>query len=96
VVRGQKISFPVTPKDRQVGTYPRLVRWQIAVAVLTVAGLVWGWSALAAGREGYSVGAMIANTVWGLSNVLAMVPMIRAAFWQPDPLYEAAIVEGAA
>jgi cellulose synthase (UDP-forming) len=94
VVRGQKISFPVTPKDRQVGTYPRLVRWQIAVAVLTIAGLVWGWSAYAAGREGYTVGAMIANTVWGLSNVLAMVPMIRAAFWQPDPVYEAAIVEG--
>jgi cellulose synthase (UDP-forming) len=38
---------------------------------------------------------MIANTVWGLSNVLSMIPMIRAAFWQPDPVYEAAIVEGA-
>jgi cellulose synthase (UDP-forming) len=24
-----------------------------------------------------------------------MLPMIRAAFWQPDPVYEAAIVEGA-
>jgi cellulose synthase (UDP-forming) len=95
VARGKKISFPVTPKDRQVGSYPRLVRWQIAVVVLTGAGLIWGWSAFAAGREGYSLGAMIANTVWGTSNMLSMLPMIRAAFWQPDPVYEAAIVEGA-
>jgi cellulose synthase (UDP-forming) len=95
VLRGRKISFPVTPKDRQVGTYPRLVKWQIGVVVLTVAGLVWGWSAYAAGREGYSFGAMIANTVWGLNNALAMIPIIRAAFWQPDPVYEAPIMEAA-
>jgi cellulose synthase (UDP-forming) len=39
---------------------------------------------------------MIANTLWGLSNALSMLPVIRAAYWQPDPEYEAAIVEGAA
>jgi cellulose synthase (UDP-forming) len=37
---------------------------------------------------------MVANTLWGTSNALSMVPMIRAAFWQPDPVYEASIVEG--
>jgi cellulose synthase (UDP-forming) len=95
VVRGQKISFPVTPKDRQVGTYGRLVRWQIALVVATMAGLVWGWAAYATGREGYTLGAMIANTLWGFSNALSMLPIIRAAYWQPDPEFEAAIVEGA-
>ncbi|WP_134500353.1 glycosyltransferase family 2 protein [Microvirga pakistanensis] len=94
VVRGRKISFPVTPKDRQVGFYPRLVRWQIGLVVLTMAGLTWGWVAFVLGREGYTLGAMIANTLWGTSNALSMVPMIRAAFWQPDPVHEAAIVEG--
>ncbi len=94
VVRGRKISFPVTPKDRQVGSYPRLVRWQIALVVLTAAGLLWGWVSFALGHEGYTLGAMIANTLWGTSNALSMAPMIRAAFWQPDPTYEAAIVEG--
>ncbi len=94
VVRGRKISFPVTPKDRQVGSYPRLVRWQIALVVLTTAGLLWGWVSFALGREGYTLGAMVANTLWGTSNALSMVPMIRAAFWQPDPVYEASIVEG--
>jgi cellulose synthase (UDP-forming) len=95
VVRGQKISFPVTPKDRQIGTYGRLVRWQIALVVVTMAGLVWGWIAFATGREGYTLGAMIANTLWGFSNALSMLPIIRAAYWQPDPEFEAAIVEGA-
>jgi cellulose synthase (UDP-forming) len=94
VVRGRKISFPVTPKDRQVGSYPRLVRWQIALVVLTTAGLLWGWVSFALGREGYTLGAMIANTLWGTSNALSMIPMISAAFWQPDPVYEASIVEG--
>jgi cellulose synthase (UDP-forming) len=95
VVRGKKISFPVTPKDRQVGTFPRLVMWQIGLVVLTTAGLIWGWSAYAAGRPGYTLGAMIANTLWGTSNALSMLPIIRAAFWQPDPTYEAPIIDKA-
>lgn len=94
VMRGKKISFPVTPKDRQVGTYGRLVRWQIAVVVLTLGGLAWGWTAYGLGHNGYTLGAMIANTLWGLSNTLAMLPIIRAAFWQPDMEFEADIVAG--
>ena len=94
VLRGKKISFPVTPKDRQVGTYGRLVRWQIAVVVLTLIGLAWGWTAYSLGLAGYTLGAMIANTLWGLSNALSMLPIIRAAYWQPDPEFEADIVAG--
>jgi len=84
VAWGKKISFPVTPKDRQEGVYPQLVRVQIAIAVVTLAGLAWGWLAYALGREAYSLGAMIANTLWGLNNVYAMTPIIRAAYWRPD------------
>jgi cellulose synthase (UDP-forming) len=94
VARGRNISFPVTPKDRQVGSYPRLVKWQILVVVLIIAGLVWGWGAYARGVAGYGLGAMIANTLWGLNNGISMLPIIRAAFWQPDPEFEAAIFEG--
>jgi cellulose synthase (UDP-forming) len=95
VVRGQKISFPVTPKDRQMGTYGRLVRWRIGLVIVTIAGLAWGWFANGMGREGYTLGAMIAHTLWGLSNALSMLPVIRAAYWQANPEYEAAIAEGA-
>ena len=94
VARGRKISFPVTPKDRQVGSYPRLVKWQILVVVLIILGLIWGWGAFLRGALGYGLGAMIANTLWGVNNGLSMLPIIRAAFWQPDPEFETAIVEG--
>ena len=36
-----------------------------------------------------------ANTLWGGSNILSMLPIIRAAYWQPDPVYEAPILEAA-
>ncbi|HEV7290738.1 MAG TPA: hypothetical protein VGN79_00330, partial [Devosia sp.] len=94
IIRRQKISFPVTPKDRQVGTYGRLVRWQMAVVVLTLSGLVWGWGAYTFEMPGYTLGAMIANTLWGLSNAVSMLPIIRAAYWQPDAEFEADIVSG--
>ena len=94
VLRGKKIAFPVTPKDRQVGTYGRLVRWQIAVIVLTVASLAWGWFAYGQGQYGYGLGAMLANTLWGLTNAGSMLPIIRAAFWQPDAEFESEIVAG--
>jgi cellulose synthase (UDP-forming) len=94
VATGKKISFPVTPKDRQVGVYPRLVRWQIGFVVATLVALLWGWVQFSIGSGGYGLGAMIANTLWGLSNVISLMPIIRAAFWQPDPEFEAHIVEG--
>jgi cellulose synthase (UDP-forming) len=93
VFRGKKISFPVTPKERQSGTYPGLVRWQIAIVLITAAALAWGWGAYAREVEGYTLGAMIANTLWGGNNILSMLPIIRAAFWQPHPVYEAPIIE---
>lgn len=94
VMRGKKISFPVTPKDRQVGTYGRLVRWQIGVAILTMASLGWGWFAYTQGNIGYGLGAMLANTLWGVTNAASMLPIIRAAYWQPDPEFESDIVAG--
>jgi cellulose synthase (UDP-forming) len=82
-VRGQKISFPVTPKQRQEGTHLSLVWPQIAFVIVTVAGMIWALVRLAQGHDGYSVGGLIANGLWGLNNVLAMGIMIRAAFWKP-------------
>ena len=94
VARGRNISFPVTPKERQTGRFLSLVRWQILVVAAIIIGLIWGWIAFFQGLAGYSIGAMIANTVWGSYNALSMLPIIRAATWQPDPEFETAIVEG--
>jgi cellulose synthase (UDP-forming) len=93
VVRGQKISFTVTPKDRASGRYLRLVRWQIGLVVLNIAALFYGWLMFAAGLPAYSLGAMIVNTFWSANNMLSLGLIIRAAIWQPDPDCDLPVME---
>jgi cellulose synthase (UDP-forming) len=94
VARGKKISFPVTPKDRTEGRFLHLVKWQILLVVLTMAGIFWAWSIHLAGLGAYSLGGLIANTVWGANNVLSLLPIIRAAVWAPDPEFDIPVMEG--
>lgn len=83
VAKGEKISFPVTPKVRQSGNFLRLVRPQIAVVVLTLLGSLWALSALMIGGTSHSAGGVIANILWGLNNCIAMAGIIGAALWKP-------------
>jgi cellulose synthase (UDP-forming) len=84
VIRGKKISFPVTPKQRQEGNYFGLVWPQIAVIGLTVTAFAWCAFRLFTVGGGYTLGGLIANGLWGLNNILAMSIMVRAAFWKPE------------
>lgn len=85
VLRGQKIKFHVTPKERQEGNHLGLVLPQLGVIVLTVVGLLQAaWRVFVGGAE-HELPSLVLNTAWGLNNVLAMVPMVRAALWQPLP-----------
>lgn len=92
VMRKATISFPVTPKERSEGNHFRLVRWQVLYLVATLAALAWGWAAFLRGAPGYSLGAIIANTLWGMNNVLSLLPIIRAAYWQPDPEFDTPVM----
>jgi cellulose synthase (UDP-forming) len=85
VLRGKKISFPVTPKDRQSGQFLRLVRPQLAVIGLTVAGALWALAALRLGGTGHTLTAVVTNILWGLNNCFAMAGIVAAALWQPPP-----------
>lgn len=89
VARGEKISFKVTPKVRQSGNFLRLVRPQIAVVVLTLAGMVWASAALWTGTTSHSASGVLANVLWGLNNCFAMGGIIAAAMWQPPETEEA-------
>ncbi len=89
VARGEKIAFKVTPKVRQSGNFLGLVRPQIAVIVLTLAGAAWGAGALALGGTGHSLSGVVANILWGLNNCFAMAGIIGAAMWQPPEIEEA-------
>jgi cellulose synthase (UDP-forming) len=84
VLRKEKIKVPVTPKDRQEGSFLHLVLPQLAVIVLTAAALAFGAGMLALGSERYTLGGLIANGFWGLNNILAMAGIVAAAFWKPD------------
>lgn len=81
-LRGQEIKFKVTPKVRQEGNHLRLVWPQLAVAVLTILCLLFAFACWALDLRDYEPGALLANLFWGLNNVLAMMPMISAAFYR--------------
>lgn len=93
VLRGERIRFPVTPKDRFEGSFYRLVLPQFAIVVLTLVGLAMGWGRFVAGVDGYGTGAMIANTLWSAYNISAMWPIIRAAIWTPDAEFDRSVMQ---
>ncbi len=84
VLRGEKIKFHVTPKERQQGRFLYLVKPQIAIVVLTLLGLLWGGIKVFNGDIEDPSGYII-NIFWGGVNIAAMMPMILAAMWKPDP-----------
>ncbi|QIE43200.1 glycosyltransferase (plasmid) [Rhodobacteraceae bacterium SC52] len=87
VLRGKKISFPVTPKDRQSGQFLNLVRPQIGIVVLTLLSSVWAVVALSADMDTpHSLTGVVTNILWGLNNCLAMSGIIFAAMWQPGEI----------
>lgn len=83
VLKGEKIKFPVTPKERQEGDFLALVIPQMAVVALTIAGIVYGSYVVFALEQKHELQSWIVNTAWGLNNILVMLPMIRAAQWTP-------------
>lgn len=93
VLKGEKIKFPVTPKERQEGNFLELVIPQIVVIGLTVAGIVYGAFRVFGLNQMQELQSLIVNTAWGLVNVILMLPMIRAAQWQPP---EEALAAGSA
>jgi cellulose synthase (UDP-forming) len=93
VARGRKISFPVTPKQRSEGRFLSLVKWQILVVLLTITSLTWAWSLYLSGNGNYSIGGLVANTLWGANNIMSLSPIILAAVWRPDPEFDLPVME---
>lgn len=84
VLRGKKISFPTTPKERQSGTFAKLVIPQMAVFGLSLFSLLYAWTGYSTGMHGsYSLGGLVLNTFWIINNMMAMWGMIASAFWNP-------------
>lgn len=83
VLRGEKIKFPVTPKERQEGSFLHLVYPQFAIIMLSIVGLIVGFTKLSLGMP-MDVSGFLINVFWSINNIAAMYPIVRAAFWKPD------------
>lgn len=90
VLRGQKISFPATPKDRQEGNFVHLIWPQIAVVLLTLSALAFAITnyLLFHNSMAFSLSGILTNIFWSLNNIFAMSGMIGAAFWRPPEAKE--------
>lgn len=84
VLRGRKITFPTTPKERQTGNFFKLVLPQSMVFFLSLFALAFAWTGYSTGMWGsYSFGGLVLNTFWIINNMMAMWGVMAAAFWTP-------------
>ena len=83
VLMGRKISFKVTPKQRQSGVYLGLIRVQLVVFVLTILGITWGLLRLLLGNA-VDPWAYTVNVGWSIYHMALLWGIIRAAYWQPE------------
>lgn len=84
VIKGEKISFPVTPKDRQEGSFLHLAIPQTVIIILTSIGIIYAWLQFQLEHPSYDINGVLLNTFWGLNNILALSSIIFAALWKPD------------
>jgi len=84
VLKGKKISFHVTPKDRQSGFHLKLVWPHITLIALTLAGILYASISHAFQHGDHTLLGIVTNAFWGLSNVLALSLILRASIWSAD------------
>jgi cellulose synthase (UDP-forming) len=82
-MRGQKIKFPITPKDRQEGNFFHIVIPQFTVIMLTIVGLIFAWVSFLFFHSHHNLDGLIVNTFWGLNNIVALSGIVFASFWNP-------------
>ncbi len=82
-VRGKKVEFNVTAKQRQSGNYLRYVMPHLVIAGLTLAGIIYNAVLIYLDMHPTWSG-FFTNTYWGLFNIYNLSIMVRAAFWQPS------------
>jgi len=83
VARGERIHFPVTPKERQGGRHLRLVRWQSIFAGASLLAVAFGLGSAALDPGATDFKGLIVNVFWALYNVVLLSSIILAAFWTP-------------
>lgn len=78
----KKLKFNVTPKTRQSGVHLRLIKSQLAIIILTMAGIVVGVIRLINGSSADPTSILV-NIFWGSYNLWMLSAIVRGALWKP-------------
>lgn len=81
-IRGKKVKFNVTPKDKAFAKSTRHILPHIAIITLTITGIGYNVVLLALGYHPTPSG-FVSNCLWSIFNITALSIMIRAASWKP-------------
>jgi cellulose synthase (UDP-forming) len=82
VVRGKKVKFNVTPKDKNHANYMQHILPHIVIIGLSLLGITYNIVLLALDVHPTASG-FAANTFWTIFNIIDLSIMIRAAYWKP-------------
>ena len=82
VVRGKKVKFNVTPKDKSFEKNTQHIFPHVTIIVLTLLGVAYNIILLATNHHPRPSG-FAANAFWCIFNIIALSIMIRAAYWKP-------------
>jgi cellulose synthase (UDP-forming) len=82
VLKGEKIKFPTTPKERQDGRFLHLVRPQMFLMALSLIALAYAVTRTA--MTGGNWLGIATNVFWLTSGLVALGAIVRAAVWQPQ------------
>jgi len=83
VVRGKKVKFNVTPKDKNNAINTEHFLPHAIIIGLTLLGIILNGILVGLGRHPTPSG-FAANTFWCIFNIIALSIMIRAAYWRSD------------
>lgn len=88
VLSRRPIKFQVTPKERQSGRYFNLIKPQLIIVALTLAGMAWSLILLLLGKMNDPL-LYLLNAGWATYSLALLWSIIRAAVWQPKVFDEA-------
>jgi len=87
VIRGKKVKFNVTPKDKGFAKSTQHILPHIIIIALSITGILYNVYLILWGHHPV-ISGFAANTFWCLFNITALSIMIRAAYWKPTEVKE--------
>lgn len=82
VITGKKLSFVVTPKQRNDSKDFRLIWPQVLIIALTILGVAVGIARFATG-SGIDLIGLLVNLIWSVYNIASLSIVVAALYYNP-------------